>query len=326
MDKKKIIKIVNRFNNTKIMIIGDIMLDKFVWGKVSRICPEAPVPIVEIEKETHMPGGAGNVAFNINALGGKVILVGVIGNDFEGDTLIEKMSQKDINVTGIFRDNNHPTILKTRIIAHHQQVVRADREIKGKISNSIIKKMLDFLENNIVDAKAVIISDYGKGVICSSILRKAIKLATEYKKPIVVDPKIEHFSQYKNVTCITPNHQEAVAGMRLHKIQEGKALIQLGKRILKKLKSDSVLITQGENGMTLFESKGRITHIPTTAQEVFDVTGAGDTVVAGLGLALATNSNILDAAYLANYAAGIVVGKLGTATTTVEEIKEKIID
>ena len=326
MNKKKLMQIINRLKNTKVMVIGDIMVDKFVWGKVSRISPEAPVPIVEIEKETHTPGGAGNVAVNINALGGNVVLVGAIGNDFVGNKLIEDMKHKGVDTTGVFRDEMRPTILKTRIIAQHQQVVRTDREIKGKIPTTIVNKILYFLEKNITKVKAVVISDYGKGVICSNILKETVKLAHKYGKPVVVDPKIEHFLQYKNVTCITPNLQEATVGMREHDVPEGRAFVHLGQRILKKLKCGSVLITQGENGMTLFEPKDRVTHIPTVAKEVFDVSGAGDTVVAVLTLALATKANILDAAYLANYAAGIVIGKLGTATTTLDEIREKIVD
>lgn len=324
MEKKKLIKTLSRFKDAKIMIIGDIMVDKFVWGKVSRISPEAPVPIVEIEKETRTPGGAGNVAVNIETLGGKVVLVGVIGNDFVGHKLIEEMGHRGIDTRGVFRDEKRPTILKTRIVAQHQQVVRTDREVKGKIPHSISQEVLNFLGNNIHEVKAVIISDYGKGVICSPVLKKAINLAHKYGKPIIVDPKIEHFLQYKKITCITPNQQEAAAGMKEHQIPEGEALLKLGQKILKRLNCESVLITQGEKGMTLFEKRGRITHIPTVAREVFDVSGAGDTVVAVLTLALATGANILDAAYLANYAAGIVVGKLGTATTTIEEIKQTI--
>jgi D-glycero-beta-D-manno-heptose-7-phosphate kinase len=324
MEKNKLIKILGRLKNTKVMVIGDIMVDKFVWGKVSRISPEAPVPIVEIEKETHTPGGAGNVAVNIDSVGGKVVLVGVIGNDFVGHRLIEEMSRRGMDTSGVFKDEKRPTILKTRIVAQHQQVVRTDREIKGKMPSSIAEKMLTFLENNIKQVDALIISDYGKGVIFSTVLKKAINLANKYDKPVIVDPKVEHFLQYKKVTCITPNQYEAAGGMKLHQVPEGEGLIKLGQKILKTLNSESVLITQGEKGMTLLERKGRITHIPVVAREVFDVSGAGDTVVAVLTLAIAAGASILDAAYLANYAAGIVVGKLGTAATTAEEIRQTI--
>ncbi|MFH1238861.1 MAG: PfkB family carbohydrate kinase, partial [bacterium] len=193
-----------------------------------------------------------------------------------------------------------------------------------EIPEAILKKILNLLEKNIKGIQAIVISDYGKGMISSVVLKKAINLARKYNKPIIVDPKVEHFLQYKKVTCITPNQQEAAGGMKLHQVPEGEALIQLGQKILKTLNNESVLITQGEKGMTLLERKGRITHIPTVAREVFDVSGAGDTVVAVLSLAVAAGASILDAAYLANYAAGIVVGKLGTAATTVEEIRNTI--
>ncbi|MFH1784205.1 MAG: D-glycero-beta-D-manno-heptose-7-phosphate kinase [bacterium] len=324
MDKKKLLKILDRMNNTSVMVLGDIMMDKFVWGKVSRISPEAPVPIVEIEKETHTPGGAGNVAMNVCSLDSKVLLVGVIGNDFVGDKLINEMSRGGIDTTGVFRDDKRPTILKTRIIAQHQQVVRTDREIIGKLSAQLTKQITTFLDENISRVKAVVISDYGKGVISPVILKKAVSLARKHKKPIVVDPKVEHFQQYKQVSCITPNQSEAALGMREHSVPEGEGLIKLGKTILKKLHCESLLVTQGEKGMLLFESRGKITHIPTVARDVFDVSGAGDTVIAVLTLALAAKASILDAAQIANYAAGIVVGKLGTATTSIKEIKNKI--
>ena len=319
---KKLYQIMDQFKGRKVLVLGDIMVDKFVFGKVSRISPEAPVPIVEIDKENYMPGAAGNVVNNLWTLGSKVLLCGVIGKDLVGQKLIKEFKNKGVETSGVFIDSSRPTILKTRVIAEHQQVVRTDREVKRTLPKEINDQMMNYIKNSLSIVEAIIISDYGKGVINRKILEYIVKKAYRIEIPLVVDPKIEHFLQYKKVTCITPNHYEA--GQAIHKqIKDEKSLFNVGNILMKRLNCKSLLITRGEHGMTLFEKKGKITHIPTTAREVYDVTGAGDTVVSSFALSLTVNRNsLVDAAYISNYAAGVVVGKLGTATVSVEEIKK----
>ena len=229
------------------------------------------------------------------------------------------MEKKNIIKFGIFSDSGRLTSIKTRIIAGHQQVVRYDRETVREVGHSILEKMLDYIKSHISSCDAVLISDYGKGAVTQKVIGEIVRLAKRHNKIVTVDPKIEHFSRYKYVDCITPNLNEAKAGMHVHSLRDGGDFDKLGCLILKKLKCRSVLITQGESGMTLFESK-RKTHIPTVAKEVFDVSGAGDTVIAALTLSLACGASLLDAARISNYAAGIVVGKLGTAAVSAEEL------
>ncbi len=315
--------IIRHFKKTAVLVVGDLMMDKFVWGKVSRISPEAPVPVVEVTRESYMPGGAGNVVNNLCSMGSKVLVSGVIGNDRIGEQLVGALSARTAETRGVFVDQSRPTILKTRIIAHHQQVVRFDKEVKEPIKGELLDNIINYIKESLPRVNALILSDYGKGVITRPLLHKAIRMARQSHTPITVDPKVEHFFQYKGVTCITPNHQET--GQALHKaLPDQTSLVEAGKKILKRLNSQALLITQGEQGMTLFEKNGKVTHIPTMAREVFDVTGAGDTVISVFTLALACGAKIIEAAHLANYAAGIVVGKLGTATTTPEELMDRI--
>ncbi|MBN1621165.1 MAG: D-glycero-beta-D-manno-heptose-7-phosphate kinase [Endomicrobiales bacterium] len=321
---EKLLRFIPKFTKQKILVLGDIMVDKFVWGKVSRISPEAPVPVVETTKETYSFGGAGNVANNLRSLGAQVYISGIVGNDMVGNHLRDELLLNKINAEGLICDYSRPTIIKTRIIAAHQQIVRVDREVKGELPKSLNQRIIRYLDKIIPHTSAVIISDYGKGMINKTILRKAISLASKQSIPVVVDPKIEHFLQYKNVSCITPNLSEAISGMRSHEISEDKDINNLGFKILKRLRSKSVLITRGEKGMTLYEPGNKTTHIPTRAREVFDVTGAGDTVIASFTLAVASNASFSEAAELSNFAAGIVVGKLGTATVTPAELKAAI--
>ncbi len=326
--RKKLAQFVKRFKEAKIFVLGDLMVDRYIYGKVSRISPEAPVPVVDVNKETIVPGGAGNVANNIASLGGKVFLSSVVGEDSSGEKLVKDLTSYGINGKGIFSDFSRPTTLKVRIIAEHQQVVRCDWEDKVKINPLLNEKIFVYLKSIIRPIDAIVISDYGKGVITPFLLKRVISLAQRYSKPIIVDPKVEHFLHYQRVTCITPNLAEAMAGIHWHYLSSERDIERLGEIILRKLNCLSVLITRGEKGMTLFEGRGKrklqITYIPTAAKEVYDVTGAGDTVVSVLSLGLAVGLSIREAAYLANYAAGIVVGKLGTATVSPEELEEVI--
>jgi D-beta-D-heptose 7-phosphate kinase/D-beta-D-heptose 1-phosphate adenosyltransferase len=325
---KSLLSLIPRFSSQKILVVGDFMIDKFVWGKVSRVSPEAPVPVVEVTRETFSLGGAGNVANNLTSLGAQVYCVGALGEDTEGDYLRNTLKAQHINASfdALVNDPSRPTIIKTRIIASQQQVVRVDKELKGNFSPEIVRKLVANVEAIIPEVNAVIISDYGKGVINLPMLKSAIALARKYKLPITVDPKIEHFMNYKGVTCINPNMKEALEGMREVDAPDEAAVRELGKKILKKLRSESVLITRSEKGMTLFQQGNKITHIPTRAREVFDVTGAGDTVISVFTLALSCGATQVQAAEIANFAAGVVVGKLGTAPILPDELKTAIMN
>jgi D-glycero-beta-D-manno-heptose-7-phosphate kinase len=321
---KSLARFINDFSKQRILVIGDLMVDKFVWGKVSRISPEAPVPVVEITKETYSFGGAGNVANNLISLGAKVDVLGVIGKDIVGQELEYDLKKRGINTTGIVFEDERPTIIKTRIIASHQQIVRFDKEVKGKFAADTERTLISRIADLVPRINAMIISDYGKGVVSKALLKKAIALALKFNIPVTVDPKIENFTYYKKVTCITPNLPEAIAGMKYRDVSTDEEVQALGKKILKKLDSETVLITRGEKGMTLFEKHGITKHIPTRAKEVFDVTGAGDTVISVFTLARSSKASFLEAAELSNFAAGIVVGKLGTATVTPQELRESL--
>jgi len=323
MDTAKIKKIIPRFSNAKILVIGDLILDEFVWGEVSRISPEAPVPVVWVKSESFMPGGAANVANNIASLGAKVYIAGVAGSDERAGILKEGLEEKGINIDGVITDDSRPTTLKTRVVANHQQVVRIDREKIEGISGAILDKIISYIKGVIDEMDAIVIEDYGKGVISARLLKEILTIAKKKKKIITVDPKEEHFSYYKGVTAITPNHHEAAKAVGM-KVKDSESVLKIGKELLKKLNCEGVLVTLGENGMRLFQKKGAVTHIPTVAQEVFDVSGAGDTVISVFTLALAMGVNMKDAAYISNIAAGIVVGKVGIAVITQEELLEKI--
>ncbi len=320
---KRFKRIISKFNNVKILVIGDLILDEFIWGEVSRISPEAPVPVVWVKNESFMPGGAANVANNIVSLDGKVYLAGVIGDDERGRLLKEKLDEEGADTDCIILDNSRPTTLKTRVIAHHQQVVRIDREDVAPINGPVFDELINRLKKIIPKVDAIIIEDYGKGVIIPELLKIVLSFAKRLNKIITVDPKEEHFSYYRDVTAITPNQSEASAACGI-KIKDEESLQKAGQRLLARLKCDAILITLGERGMQLFEKGGRIVHIPTVAQEVFDVSGAGDTVIGAFTLCLGCGADMVDSAYISNYAAGIVVGKVGIAVTTQEELISRI--
>jgi D-beta-D-heptose 7-phosphate kinase/D-beta-D-heptose 1-phosphate adenosyltransferase len=320
------LRLVSSFKQQTILVVGDTMIDRFIWGKVKRISPEAPVPVVEVTKETEALGGAANVANNIASLGGKAFIVSAIGEDIVGKSMIEILREKGINTDYLVYDSQRPTIIKTRVIATNQQVVRIDKEVRGLFERHTQLKIIINIEKLISKVDAVIISDYGKGVISPMVLKKTIFLARKRKIPVTVDPKTCHFKKYKKITTMTPNEEEAIKGMNAKNIETTKDIATLGKKILKNLHSDAVLITRGEKGMILIEPNNKITNIPTRAKEVYDVTGAGDTVISTMTLALAARANLQVAAEVANFAAGIVVGKLGTATTSSWELVKTITD
>ncbi|MDD5449869.1 MAG: D-glycero-beta-D-manno-heptose-7-phosphate kinase [Candidatus Omnitrophica bacterium] len=324
LNLKRIKKIISRFDGAKALVIGDVMLDEFIWGSVSRISPEAPVPVVWVNRESFMPGGASNVANNLATLGAKTSIAGIIGDDQKGRVLVNELEKKGIDTSGLERDKDRPTTIKTRVIANHQQVVRIDKEKLTEISDELLKEVISYIESRIKDVDAVVIEDYGKGLISPRLLKRVVPLARRLKKIITVDPKEEHFSYYKGVTSMTPNRAEAQNAVNF-KIKDDATLFKAGRAILKDLDCETVLITLGENGMALFQKGGiKPMHIPTVAQEVFDVSGAGDTVISAFTLSLCCGAAAQEAAHIANCAAGIVVGKVGIAVVTKEELTERI--
>jgi len=316
-------RVISTFKEAKVLVVGDLILDEFIWGKVSRISPEAPVPVVWVDSENFMPGGASNVANNIRSLGGEVYLAGIVGADTRGEVLRDLLRKKGIHCEGIFVDSDRPTTQKTRVIAHHQQVVRIDREIVRPVSGALLKEILKFIETKIKAVDALLIEDYGKGVIVPSVVQAIVRMAKKYGKIITVDPKETHFSYYRGVTTITPNHHEAGSAAGIQ-IRDDESLNKVGKKLLQLLNCETVLITLGENGMSLFQKGKPMIKIPTVARDVFDVSGAGDTVISAYTLARARRATPLEAAHISNCAAGIVVGKVGVAVTTSGELTKQV--
>ncbi|OPX22908.1 MAG: hypothetical protein B1H02_05585 [Candidatus Latescibacteria bacterium 4484_107] len=316
-------RILSGFDGKTVLVVGDLMLDKYIRGQVERISPEAPVPVVRVISESFSPGGAANVVSNIRALGAKPFVVGRIGEDAEGEMLTELLRKKSTDVSGIVRDRTLPTGLKTRIIAHHQHVVRVDREATRTLDGPALDEALRRMEAHISDVAGVVVSDYGKGMITPALVQRIVSMARSHGKPLVLDPKSRDFGIYRGISCITPNQKEAgeACGM---KIETDEDAVTCGQRILDQVKAECVLITRGEQGMSVFERSGEVTHIPTHAQEVYDVSGAGDTVVGTFSLAICAGASWKTAAYLSNVAAGVVVGKVGTATASMEEILRRL--
>jgi len=316
-DLKRMKGIVRNFQRKRVLVLGDVMLDKYIWGNVSRISPEAPVPVVEVIKSTFCLGGAGNVHHNLESLGASSLLVGVVGEDAEGRWIKKHVAE----CRGIFTVERRPTTVKTRIIAHHQQVVRVDQEKKKPIPAGVEDKILHFLQKE--NYEGIIISDYNKGIVTKSLMSRTLTYAKEQRVSVFVDPKVENFSFFSPVTLITPNHFEAEKIVH-HPCQRESEIERAGREILSKIEALYLIIKRGEEGMSIFEKKRKPVHIPTIAREVFDVTGAGDTVIATAALSLLAGATIHEAAVLSNAAAGIVVGKIGTATVTPEELIEQM--
>ncbi len=313
-------EIKKEFHSKNIVVIGDIILDHYIWGVVDRISPEAPIPVLDVKSETFRLGGALNVVANICSLGGQARVIGIVGQDENAVVIRKMLNEIGADANGLIVEDNRPTTIKTRVIAHHQQIVRIDREVKGAISDDCKLKIVHLAETAIPKSDAVIVSDYDKGVISPFVLESVIARAKENGKPVIVDPKVRNTWNYKGATAITPNLKEAGIAFG-QEITDENSLISAGKTILEKLDLSAVLITRGEHGMTLFQrSDGSVTHIPAVAKEVFDVTGAGDTVIAVFTLGLTAGMSMVESARLSNYAAGIVVGKVGTSTVTPEEL------
>jgi D-beta-D-heptose 7-phosphate kinase/D-beta-D-heptose 1-phosphate adenosyltransferase len=317
--------LVQQFQKTTLLVVGDIMIDEFIWGTVTRISPEAPVPVVAVTHEDLLLGGAANVVLNVHSLGGRVLLAGVIGDDLMGEKIKGLLTEQKINLDGLVVQTGRPTTIKTRVIAHSQQVVRFDREALAPISTRCQNNMLHYIDKNWDQFDGVIVSDYGKGLITPTLMDFLMSRKGRDGKLVAVDPKMNNFNLYTGATIVTPNRQEAEAAAG-RQIQDEGSLMEVGRNLLERFESQAVLITRGEEGMVLFERGGDVVNVPTVAKEVFDVTGAGDTVISALTLALASGNAFPEAAVIANYAAGVVVGKVGTATVTPEELKKAIAE
>lgn len=321
MSRQRFYQIVSQFSQKKMIVLGDVMLDEWVWGKVNRISPEAPVPVVEVNYRSFTAGGASNVATNLRSLGAEVTVLGVIGKDQPGKVLLKELALRDIDTSGLLAVADRPTTLKTRIIAHNQQVVRADLEETRKLEKGATRKLVNLLRQVCEDAHALIVSDYNKGVITKDLLAEALSIARKRSILIVAGPKPANIFLFHGVELVALNQTEAsrVTGMN---ISDEDILCRVGEWFFDNLHCKAVLITRGEAGMSLFESGGHISHIPAVASEVYDVSGAGDTVLGLLSLALVCGANYNEAAELSNYAAGVVVRKVGTATIAVEELEQ----
>lgn len=317
--RDRLFQIVHRFSRARLIVVGDVMLDHYIWGRVDRISPEAPVPVVTVGRESQHLGGAANVVHNIVALGGRADLFGVVGDDDFGPRVLMEMKRLGLGTEGVICDRTRPTTKKTRVIAHSQQLVRFDRERAEPVSKKMTQAMLHGIRRRIPGAQAVVVSDYAKGVITENLMPDLIGLAGEHGVPVIVDPKVVHMGMYKGARIITPNASEALGAAGISDRSDA-GLQRAGRRILEGFGGQAVLVTRGEQGMSLFEKDGKITHIPASAREVYDVTGAGDTVIAALTLALASGAGVKEAAVIANSAAGIVVGIVGTATVDRDEL------
>ena len=316
IDLEKIITAIHHFSDLRLLVVGDVMLDEYLWGNVERISPEAPVQVVDIRRQNFTLGGAANVVNNLISLGSNVYVAAVIGNDAAGEIIKDEFKRLNVNIDGLFTDTNRPTTKKTRVMAINQQMIRLDYEKREEISRDLEDKINAYIKDNLSIFDAILVSDYAKGVVTRGILTEVIK-----KKDglILIDPKGRDFSKYRGATAITPNIKEAILASGFEDIEKA------ARKFLDELDLKVVFITRGKRGISLFEKDRPPIHVPARAREVYDVSGAGDTVLATLGLSIASGLTYFEAALLANIAAGIVVGKVGTATVTQEELLDALV-
>jgi len=314
---------ISKFDRCKVLVIGDLMLDEYLWGDVERISPEAPVQVVSVQREDFTLGGSGNVSNNLVSLGARVFAVGVAGMGLNGKVMLERFNELGVDTKGIIKDPERATTRKTRVIAANQHVLRIDRETKNEISGKALDKLNKYIEKTIPSVDVVLISDYEKGLVTKSFVSKIVRTAKKHKKITIADPKGLDFSKYSGIFLLTPNKKEASLASGIE-IKDKKTLFDAGAKILKNAKIKNLLITCGKDGMMLFSSNEKPFTISARARQVYDVSGAGDTVLAVLGLAMASDFSLKESATLANTAAGIVVGKVGTATVSKEELMSEI--
>lgn len=313
-------QLIARFSKVKILVFGDVMLDRYWWGNVSRISPEAPVPVVQLEKTSLAPGGAANVAFNVASLGATPRLAGIVGADEEGKYLAKTLEKSNISPDLLLTLKDRPTTVKTRVVAHNQHVVRIDNEKTNFLTPEQEENFRLLVEKEINKVDLIVISDYAKGLLSRNLLTRLITSAKENRKQILVDPKGKDYSKYSGATLLTPNRREAIEACNFEEHQAADDMTLAGETLISGLNLEALLITQGENGMTLFQNDKKPVHFNTKARTVYDVTGAGDTVIATLAVALAAGANLLQAAELSNVSAGLVVEEVGTTTITQEKL------
>jgi D-beta-D-heptose 7-phosphate kinase/D-beta-D-heptose 1-phosphate adenosyltransferase len=320
MNERPLVDVLAAFPGQSILIVGDVMLDEYIWGEVRRISPEAPVPVVEMQRRTFVLGGAANSAANVVSLGGAAFLGGAVGRDYQADQLRDALGLAGVDAEGLLSVDGRQTTTKTRIVAHNQQVVRVDREQRAPLSTTDEDRLLRWVEARLPAVGACILSDYAKGIVSVRLAEELIRLARSADKPIVVDPKGTDYTKYRGATVVKPNIHEAERSAK-QEITSEASLAEVGRKLSALLRGTALLITRGPQGMSLFRDGLTPMHVPTVARNVFDVTGAGDTVVSSLAMALAAGSNLKQAIDLANWAASIVVAKVGTATATLDELR-----
>lgn len=323
IDPPALLHLLAAIRGRRIAVVGDLMLDRYIWGSVSRISPEAPVPIVEVESESSSLGGAANVSNNVHSLGAEAIPIGIIGDDANGVALLELARNAGFQTSGVLVDPSRPTTVKTRIIAHEQHVVRIDRERKAPLASPLVSRLIEHLRNMAGQLDAIIIEDYNKGLLTQEFIGRLTALAREHNIPVTVDPKFDHFLDYRGVTVFKPNRKETEEALGI-RIGDAAAVRDAAERLQKHLQAQHILITLGSQGMHLLDSAGRHHSIPTQARRVHDVSGAGDTVIGTLTAALAAGAAIFDAASLANFAAGVVIAELGAVPVSQEKLKKAI--
>lgn len=319
ISKKKVKQIFEQAQKTAVLVVGDLMVDEFLYGKVDRISPEAPVPVLEFDSHIFMPGGAANAASNIKSLGGRVAFLGCKGEDLAGERLTKELEKKGIPTDGLITVEGRPTTLKTRVVAHTQQVVRIDREIRMPVDTDVEDKMIAYIKSTLPEVESVLISDYTKGTVTPRVVKQLVGLAKKAGKPVVADTKSSHIEDFQDITVLTPNVKEVekLTGLT---IEDECPLAEGARRLISKLRCEAILVTRAEEGMSLYQKTGAVIHVPAITTEVHDVTGAGDTVAASVALTLASGASLREAAELANLAAAVVIRKVGTATASPEEV------
>lgn len=323
MTPQRLQDILTNFPKQHVLVVGDVMLDHYLWGATKRISPEAPVPVVSVERETYRPGGAANVAYNLRILGAHVTIAGLIGNDDNAKHLTNTLEKSGVNTSGLITDHTRPTTTKTRVMGHtqyrqQQQMLRVDRETTAPIDNVSQSTLINAIANT-QSLGALFVSDYAKGVVTQTFMDALRQIRQDY--PIIVDPKGRNFDKYQGVTAISPNQSEALGAFNLDDADE-ETVIEIGHRLIKQFEIEQVYMTRSEKGVALFETHNKVTHIPATARDVFDVSGAGDSTAAVYTLALLSGASPAEAAYIGNLAGGIVVGKVGVDTVSIDEITE----
>lgn len=319
MDRKSVESLFNHIGSLRCLVIGDLMLDEYLWGKAERISPEAPVQVVDVVREEQRLGGAGNVVNNLVALGAQVAVCSVIGGDEDGRALQEDFTQRGVAVDAIFCDPARRTCRKTRVVASHQQIVRIDRESREPLSSALEELLCSWITAHAASYNVILLSDYLKGVLTPRVIETVVAAAGPAAIPVLVDPKGTDYTRYRGATILTPNRKEAEAAAGIA-IRDSQSLEQAATLIMERAGLENLLVTRSEEGMSLFSRNGDAVHIATVAREVFDVSGAGDTVLASLAIGIAAGLGMAEAARLANFAAGIAVGKLGTSTVSPAEI------